>query len=139
MDTTQQQNRDLGIGHSILLVDDDAVMRFMNREILLQIFPFAMVWEAKSGYEAIAICCQKKPDVILMDVQMPLMDGYETTRRLRESPDLRGIPIVALTAGILQTEHERCIDAGMDDVILKPIDNLKLKTAVEGQINKGRR
>jgi CheY-like chemotaxis protein len=65
-----------------------------------------------------------KPDLILMDIQMPRMDGFETTRKLRSDPNFRYTPIIALTALAMPQDRERCLAAGMDEYISKPV-NLK--------------
>ncbi len=79
------------------------------------------VLTAKNGAEAIALAKEHLLDVILMDVQMPEMDGLEATRRLRADPALRFTPIVALTALAMPGDRERCLEAGMDDYLSKPM------------------
>jgi CheY-like chemotaxis protein len=79
------------------------------------------VHAARNGLEAIAAARACLPDIILMDVQMPEMDGLEATRRLRTDPTLRLTPIIALTALAMPGDRERCLDAGMDDYLSKPL------------------
>lgn len=79
------------------------------------------VHAARNGLEAIAAARACLPDIILMDVQMPEMDGLEATRRLRADPTLRLTPIIALTALAMPGDRERCLDAGMDDYLSKPL------------------
>mgnify|MGYP003336366405 CR=1 FL=1 len=77
---------------------------------------------ARDGSEALDVFEREKPDLILMDVQMPEMDGYEATRRIRETPALASQRIIAMTANAMAEDRRRCIDAGMDDFETKPID-----------------
>ncbi|WP_103039802.1 response regulator [Azospirillum argentinense] len=94
----------------------------MAREILER--AGARVTLAGNGYEAIACVEEANPpfDLVLMDVQMPEMDGFEATRRLRARPAGQGLPIIAMTASALPSDRQRCLDGGMDDHIAKPID-----------------
>ncbi len=79
---------------------------------------------ARDGVEALAQARLLRPDLILMDIQLPGMDGLEATRKLRCEPDFRYTPIIALTALAMPDDRERCLAAGMDEYISKPI-NLK--------------
>jgi signal transduction histidine kinase/CheY-like chemotaxis protein/tetratricopeptide (TPR) repeat protein len=121
----------------ILVVDDNSINRILAKAILKGLLPKAILLEAVNGKEAVALYKQQNPDLILMDIQMPEMNGYEATNeirgienlKLRKDQDLSNgktdsdyrIPIIALTAGTVKGEREKCLDAGMDDYVSKPI------------------
>jgi CheY-like chemotaxis protein len=91
---------------------------------------------AGNGKEAIEIIKQTKPDLILMDVQMPVMDGFETTRQIRSNPKFSQIPIIALTALAMPSDRDRCLAAGMNDYLSKPIRMKQLITLIEQNLLK---
>jgi CheY-like chemotaxis protein/anti-sigma regulatory factor (Ser/Thr protein kinase) len=86
---------------------------------------------ACNGQEALEIIKQSKPDLILMDVQMPIMDGLEATRQIRSNPKFTQIPIIALTALAMPGDRDRCFAAGMNDYLSKPIRMKQLTTIIE--------
>ncbi len=86
---------------------------------------------ATNGEEAIALAQARKPNLILMDVQMPGVDGLEATRQIRRNPELAQIPIIALTALAMPGDRDRCLEAGMDDYVSKPIRMKQLVTLIE--------
>ena len=106
---------------TILVAEDNAVNMLLARTILNRTAPNARVIEAKNGVEALNFCLSEVPDIIFMDVQMPLMNGYEATERIRKMEALVKVPIVALTAGNVQSEKDKCLAAGMDDFVTKPV------------------
>ncbi|MDR7334362.1 PAS domain S-box protein [Roseateles asaccharophilus] len=116
-------------GLRILLVDDsDINLQVAGR--LLEI-EGAQVLQARNGAEAVQQAQTAEPlDVVLMDVQMPVMDGLEATRRIRAIPAREGLPILALTAGNTDTEHRRARDAGLQEILSKPLDPERLVQAV---------
>jgi signal transduction histidine kinase/DNA-binding response OmpR family regulator len=103
----------------ILITDDNETTQQMLAEYLRQ--QGYEVLLANSGYEAFEIAQSTRPDLILMDIQMPGIDGLETTRRLRAIPEFAETPIIALTALVMPGDQERCIQAGMDYYLSKPI------------------
>ncbi|WP_167784786.1 response regulator [Ramlibacter rhizophilus] len=107
-------------GRRVLLVEDNAINQ-MVAEALLQRLGVAEVVTAADGAQALALCESHAFDLVLMDCQMPVMDGFEATRQLRA----RGCrwPIVALTAGGVTQDRDACLAAGMDDYLAKPIDD----------------
>jgi PAS domain S-box-containing protein len=106
---------------TILVAEDNAVNMLLAKTIIRRIAPNALVLEAGNGLEALACCRLHWPNLILMDVQMPEMNGYEATRQIRAIQHGRQIPIIALTAGNVKSEREKCLEAGMDDFVVKPV------------------
>ncbi|HEY8559764.1 MAG TPA: response regulator [Pyrinomonadaceae bacterium] len=112
---------------TILVVEDCADTRgFMT--YLVQSFGYRAL-EASDGFEAVAKAKQFRPDLILMDLSMPKMDGFEATQIIREFEDLKKLPIVAVTA-MNNDEWDRALEAGCDEVVPKPVDFQRLKNAV---------
>ncbi len=123
----------------MLIVDDDASARATLEALLL---PMGLkLPTASNGKEALEKCAQLQPDLVLLDVMMPEMDGFEVCRRLRKNPATSGIPIVMVTA--LQDRESRLlgIEAGADDFLTKPIDRLELRarTRTTLRLNRYRR
>lgn len=112
----------------ILLVDDDSLNQFIGKELL--VMQGAKVTLADSGKSAIEQIQEQTFDLILMDINMPDMDGYETTRRIRADKQIIYLPIIALTAHALSGECERCLAAGMDDYLPKPFEIKQLTTVI---------
>jgi PAS domain S-box-containing protein len=120
-------------GHRVrlLLVDDVATNRTLAHE-LLRLLGFADVDIVSDGFEALAAVEQHTYDLVLMDVQMPKLDGLETTRRLRVQTKERARSVViAMTAHAMEGDREKCIAAGMDDYITKPLSVTALATVLE--------
>ena len=111
-------------GVEILVVDDVALNLEVARDMLELVG--VQVRVACNGEEALAAIAEHLPDCVLMDCQMPVMDGYEATRRLRQDSRYQQLPIVALTANALASERERCQLAGMSDYLSKPINSSEL-------------
>jgi CheY-like chemotaxis protein len=112
-------------GKKVLVVDDDIRNIFAMTSILE---PFQMpVMSAETGREAIDVL-QRTPDidVVLMDIMMPDMDGYDTMRAIRKLSKFRSLPIIALTAKAMKGDREKCIEAGASDYISKPVDTQQL-------------
>jgi CheY-like chemotaxis protein len=106
-------------GAKILLVEDNAI----NREIALTVLRSAgiVVSVAYDGQEALEMLGQERFDGVLMDCQMPVMDGYAATRALRQQPQWRDLPVIAMTANALVGDRDKVLAAGMNDHIAKPI------------------
>ena len=102
----------------ILVVEDEEDNRQILRD-LLATFGYEMV-EAKDGEQALAAVDQHRPDLILMDIQLPIMDGYEATRRIRANPANKRIPIIAVTSYALSGNESIALAAGCDAYVPKP-------------------
>ena len=102
-----------------------------NRQILHDLLTNAGfdIVEAENGEEAIASAQAIRPDLILMDIQLPILDGYEATRRLKADPDLKSIPIIVVTSYALSSEKARL--AGCDDYVAKPFSPRLLLTKIK--------
>jgi CheY-like chemotaxis protein len=120
----------------VLLVDDnESNLELISTYLRIKGCEVAAV---RSGVSAIAAVRERRPEIILMDVQMPEMDGLETTRALRADPALRRTPIIALTALAMPGDREHCLDAGMDDYLSKPIGLKELYARVMHWISRTR-
>ncbi|NIJ45718.1 PAS domain S-box-containing protein [Wenyingzhuangia heitensis] len=106
----------------ILLVEDNSVNRLLAKTIIKRKFPNATTIEAVNGKEAVDLYKKQAFNIILMDIQMPIMNGYEATQMIRELENNKAnIPIVAITAGNVKGEREKCLNIGMTDFVVKPI------------------
>lgn len=114
----------------ILLVEDNEMNRDMLSRRLLKA-GFEMV-VAVDGERAIDLARSEAPDLILMDISLPGLDGWEATRRLKARPETRSIPIIALTAHAMAGDREKSLAAGCNDYDTKPIDFLRLVEKIQG-------
>ena len=106
----------------IFIVEDNKINMLLAKTLMKQIVPNAQIFELENGKEALEKLQTVIPDLILMDIQMPIMNGYDATVEIRKIPKNKNIPIIALTAGTIVGEKEKCIQFGMNDYIPKPID-----------------
>ncbi len=122
-----------GDGPLILLAEDneDNITTFSD---YLSALGYQLM-EARNGEEALAHAREERPAVVLMDIQMPGMDGLEATRRFRSDPVLAGIPIIALTALAMPGDRERCLEAGADEYLSKPVSLKALADLIAAQIS----
>ncbi len=112
----------------VLLVDDDEMNRFFGSELLKSLGVEVEV--AESGKKTLQLLKEQLFDLVLMDVNMPEMNGYETTRRIRAYKHCNELPIIALTARAIAGERKRCLAAGMDDYLSKPFDIEQLQLMI---------
>lgn len=115
------QNLLANSAYTVLIAEDNPINMKLSKIILSKISPTIQILEADNGLKAYEYVLRKKPDLILMDVQMPIMNGYETSKAIRSIENGKDLPIIALTAGTVKGERERCLEAGMDDYMSKPL------------------
>jgi len=108
----------------ILVVEDQEDNRQIVRDLLTS--TDYEVMEAENGQEALAAVAKQRPDLILMDIQLPIMDGYEATRRIKADPALANIPVIAVTSYALSGDEEKARAAGCDDFVPKPFSPRQL-------------
>ncbi len=123
-------------GARVLLVEDNEI----NRELILELMHNVGVvtFLASDGEEALALLKQESFDAVLMDIQMPVMDGYATTRALRQQDRLVNLPVIAMTANARPADRKRCLAVGMNDYIAKPIDVKLMFQVLQRWIRPGR-
>ena len=110
---------------SVLICDDAAFMRVMIKDILTK-NGYDVAGEAENGLKAVEKYNETKPDLVMMDITMPEMDGIQTMRYLKQRVDFVNTPIVALTANAISGMKEMYLREGFDDYLSKPIDQVKL-------------
>ncbi|NWG06155.1 MAG: response regulator [Chloroflexi bacterium] len=114
---------------TILYVEDNPDNRMLVRRILLS-EEYGLL-EANNAFEALEVLKTNKPDLILMDINMPDMDGYTLTARIKTMPGFERIPILALTANVMRGDREKTLEAGCDGYIQKPLDIDQLIKEIE--------
>ena len=114
---------------TILYVEDNPDNRMLVRRILLS-QDYSLL-EAKDGSDALKVLKTERPDLILMDINMPDMDGYTLTAQIKSMPGFERIPILALTANVMRGDKEKTLEAGCDGYIQKPLDIDQLIREVE--------
>jgi len=120
-------------GIKILLVEDNQINQQVAKEMLNYIgFQVDIV---SNGFQALEVLDEVKYDLVLMDVQMPVMDGYEATRKIRSNPSFADLPLIAMTANALSEDREKSIEAGMNDQVNKPINPDELLSVMGKYIN----
>jgi two-component system cell cycle response regulator DivK len=119
----------------ILLVEDNEMNRDMlSRRLIRKKYE---VLVAVDGRESVEMVRSEAPDLILMDMSLPVMDGWEATRQLKASPETQAIPIIALTAHAMSGDREKAMEAGCDDYDTKPIELPRLLGKIEALLGKG--
>lgn len=120
---------------TILIVEDAE----LNRELLVQLLEddYRLLM-AGDGEQAVALARDERPDLILMDMSLPRVDGWEATRRIRQDTTVGRIPIIAVTAHAMEGDEDRARSAGCDDYLRKPIDEALLYAKLEAILSRGR-
>jgi CheY-like chemotaxis protein len=119
----------------LLYVEDNE----MNRDMLsrrLQRRGFEVLI-AGDGEQGVTLAAAEKPDLILMDMSLPVLDGWEATRRIKAAPDTRRIPIIGLTAHAMAADRDKCLEAGCDDYDTKPVELGRLLEKIERLLGTG--
>ena len=119
-----------------LIVEDNKINMLLAKTLIKRIISNCTIIEAKDGNEAIELFKKEKPDFILMDIQMPNKNGYEATLEIRQLKDSKKIPIIALTAGIMIGDKEKCLESGMNDYLSKPIIQSELDKMLHKWLDK---
>ncbi len=121
---------------TILIVEDDEKNMKLARDVLLA--KGYAILEAVNGEDGVKLAIERKPDLVLMDIQLPGINGIEALRRVRADPACAGIPIVAFTASVMQADRSQISEAGFDDFIAKPINLREFLDTVRKRIEAGR-
>ena len=116
----------------ILVVEDQHDNRQILRDLLGSV-GYSLI-EAENGEAAVALAAEHKPDLILMDIQLPIMDGYEATRRIKSDPALSAIPIIVITSYALSGDEAKARAAGCDAYVTKPYSPRQLLAAVRNYL-----
>jgi two-component system cell cycle response regulator DivK len=119
----------------ILLVEDNEMNRDMlSRRLVRKGYEVIM---ALDGRQAVELAAAEHPDLILMDMSLPVIDGWEATRQVKAAPATRAIPVIALTAHAMAGDREKAIQAGCDDYDTKPIDLPRLLEKITALLERG--
>ncbi|MDM1522978.1 response regulator [Empedobacter sp. 225-1] len=116
-----ENTQDFSKQFHILIADDNMVNMALNQQIIKNIAPNSVLYTAINGVEAVAVCQENQVDLILMDIQMPEMNGIDATKFIRLINNYQDVPIIAVTAGNVKGEKERCLEVGLTDFLAKPI------------------
>ena len=117
----------------ILLVEDNEMNRDMlSRRLTRNGFEVAMAVDGRQGVE---MSLSERPDLILMDMSLPVMDGWEATRQVKANPETKGIPVIALTAHAMAQDREKAMAAGCDDFDTKPVELPRLLEKIKALLS----
>ena len=118
----------------ILLVEDNEMNRDMlSRRLIRKGYDVVL---ALDGHQAVEAASSERPDLILMDMSLPVIDGWEATRRIKATPTTKQIPVIALTAHAMASDREKSLEAGCDDYDTKPVDLQRLLDKITGLLDR---
>jgi two-component system cell cycle response regulator DivK len=117
----------------ILVVDDQPDNRQIIRDMLAS--TDCEITEAEDGEQALEAIAKQRPDLILMDIQLPIIDGYTATRKIKADPAMRSIPIIAVTSYALSGEEKKAREAGCDDYVPKPFSPRQLLAKIRQHLS----
>ncbi len=118
----------------VLIAEDNAVNRELLRE-LLEPCGYTVV-EASNGKEALAMIERTQPDLLLLDISMPILDGFDAVRKIRENPRLSALPVIAITAYAMQGDREKILTSGFNGYLSKPVVSRSLAQELELHLGK---
>ena len=121
----------------VLLIEDNE----MNRDILFRRLSRRgyLVVSAMDGHQGLEMARSEKPDIILMDMSLPVMDGWEATRRVKSDDGMRDVPVIGLTAHAMRGDREKALEAGCDDYDTKPVEFDRLIEKIERLLSERRK
>ncbi|MEQ8237912.1 MAG: ATP-binding protein [Cyclobacteriaceae bacterium] len=138
---TMEADKPLESDIKVLIVEDNLINIMLFSILVQEVLPKGKIVKAHNGVKAVEEYQKEKPDLILMDIQMPLMNGHDATRKIREiegapnNHQHRSTPILALTAATMESDIQKCKEVGMDDFIGKPIDGEMFKSVIKKWIS----
>ena len=116
----------------VLLVEDhEEIWDFLSRRLKRRGFDVVLAFDGQDGVDKVL---STRPDVVLLDMNLPVMDGWTAARTVKANPELRHIPIIALTAHAMSGDREKALEAGCDDYHAKPVDFARLLTQIDAVI-----
>jgi CheY-like chemotaxis protein len=123
------------INFKVLIVEDNKINMLLAKTLVKKIIKNCDLTEANNGHDAVVLAEKKMPDLILMDIQMPIQNGYDATLEIKRNEKTKHIPVIALTAGVLNGEKEKCFEYGMSDYVTKPIVQSELQKVLLKWLN----
>ena len=121
----------MGRKRILCIEDNDSNLRLVSRIVEGEKHEFLM---AVDGLTALALAQSERPDLILLDINIPGLNGLELARRFKADPALANIPVIATTANVLRGDRERCLEAGCDEYLAKPLDVRELQTMLRAYL-----
>ncbi|WP_420632298.1 response regulator [Candidatus Leptofilum sp.] len=121
---------------AVLVVDDNTAVRMVLSDFLTMAYPNARVLQAENGADGLTLAHEEHPDIVLMDAEMPILDGFAAAKKLREDDDTKSIPIIAISSGASNNELVTGLRGIADDSLPKPFTADQLLQTVSGVLSK---